>query len=814
MGKLKCGSFAIECTPRAVEPMPNTLINIQVRITNNGTEHIPGSSWRVYLSLEPSDGVGMAYHYDYDPNLQPITPGTWVHAQLMGVLIDNAMAGKTYDVVIIVYNADKTEEYGRGRCDELLKVAGEPPQYGASLTNLRAEPTEYSRGDPINIKYNIANTGTVRTTYNTYVEVSSEGHSYDFGPFLDTVDPGGNVSAGNLIELPPEAPVGIYDIGASVQYPVGTELDSAILTDAFNVRQLFIYGYVTDAMFGQPIYAAVSCDETGQSTLTDENGFYNLDPLASENLSIRASAILGGYIDQTKIVYYDSINPVQLDFQMNITGGEWYVIDDFESYADGQQDPGNWVSVLAQGDAVHEADTEYAGEGNVSIKVGTNTKQAQVMEQLQLQNDKQPRNIRFSWRQSVFYTSGMNGNCNIGFKDSSGNISMFWNSQATLGLNYYASNTDTGVNKVDSTWIMVEFKNIDWISKTYDVWVNGEQKVTNVGFSNTSAIGVKEIEIYVYTADSFNRMVWIDGIYFRDGTESLYAAVLTIGLTDPPNIEYSPGDSALVKFNIQNSGNMMTNYFSYITIKNGAYERLYGPFRDEINPDENAWLNKVISLPSDAPEGSYEIIVSIQFPDGTILAEDSWVDYFTIIGDRPQLSVSPTDLNMSGQIYRSFTISNIGTGILSWSLSFGGSYFSVSNNSGSLSAGESETIQIQKLVGEDVTFNVSISIVGNGQMASVRIHQTGVGWYEVANGVVRSGAPVLGTVAVHSDNRIWIDIPFTRDHYNHTPGASNFRVQYVDTIGDVIVQEFGPTVGDVISFNVLGDSLWTVDEYR
>lgn len=104
------------CTPRIPEPEVGSQIGINTRITNIGNTTIP-VGWRVHLTLSSTTtGEGVSYDWDYDPWLSPITVGGITDVHLINIDITESMGGVSYDVEIIVYNTDKTVEYGRGKC--------------------------------------------------------------------------------------------------------------------------------------------------------------------------------------------------------------------------------------------------------------------------------------------------------------------------------------------------------------------------------------------------------------------------------------------------------------------------------------------------------------------------------------------------------------------------------------------------------------------------------------------------------------------------------------------------------------------------
>lgn len=158
----------------------------------------------------------------------------------------------------------------------------------------------------------------MRATYYTYITIWHSGYELNYGPFRDSIDPGGNASLGKLVAIPVDAPYGWYEVTVSVQYPDGTELDSAVEADAFQVKAppvQYIWGYVTDTFGAGQSGIAVTCDLTGATVFTVGGGYYNLDPWASlMNSPITATDPLGRYAPQTKYVDYDGYTPVRLDF--------------------------------------------------------------------------------------------------------------------------------------------------------------------------------------------------------------------------------------------------------------------------------------------------------------------------------------------------------------------------------------------------------------------------------------------------------------------------------------------------------------------
>jgi len=134
-----------------------------------------------------------------------------------------------------------------------------------------------------------------------------------------------------------------------------------------------------------------------------------------------------------------------------------------------------------------------------------------------------PSYISFYAKTSV--TSGASAYFVIGDDNVNTNrgIIFFAFNGANLAV-YDGTNWLLGAASLANTWYFVEFKNINWVAKTYDFYLNGRLQVAAVAFRSQTTTALTKLHLY----NMDNAQAWYDDIYL--GTPNTPPAV---GVTVP-----------------------------------------------------------------------------------------------------------------------------------------------------------------------------------------------------------------------------------------------------------------------------------------
>jgi len=84
---------------------------------------------------------------------------------------------------------------------------------------------------------------------------------------------------------------------------------------------------------------------------------------------------------------------------------------------------------------------------------------------------------------------------------------------------YDGNNWQLGTASVANTWYFIEFKNIDWVAKTYDFYVNGMLQVADVAFRSQTTTSLTKLHLY----NMDYAQAWYDDIFI--GTPNIPPAV-------------------------------------------------------------------------------------------------------------------------------------------------------------------------------------------------------------------------------------------------------------------------------------------------
>lgn len=99
-------------------------------------------------------------------------------------------------------------------------------------------------------------------------------------------------------------------------------------------------------------------------------------------------------------------------------------------------------------------------------------------------------------------TTAANGYVIVGDANTSSNqgiLFSYFTSSGTYRI-YSGSYGDYSVPATPNTWIFVELRNINFTTKTYDIWINGALGQANFGFRSQTTTSVDRVFLYNYTS--------------------------------------------------------------------------------------------------------------------------------------------------------------------------------------------------------------------------------------------------------------------------------------------------------------------------
>ena len=110
---------------------------------------------------------------------------------------------------------------------------------------------------------------------------------------------------------------GYYDWRMSFNINLGETIPISTVLTQLPTPTKHIWGHVTDT-FASPIaQAIVRCENNGVMTITDTNGYYDLNPqISGTGLKITASDPLDRYVPASSSVDYDGYNPIRQNFSL------------------------------------------------------------------------------------------------------------------------------------------------------------------------------------------------------------------------------------------------------------------------------------------------------------------------------------------------------------------------------------------------------------------------------------------------------------------------------------------------------------------
>lgn len=194
-----------------------------------------------------------------------------------------------------------------------------------------------------------------------------------------------------------------------------------------------------------------------------------------------------------------------------------------------------------------------------------------------------------SWWVKRTSGTGANGYVVIGDANTSSNQGIVFAYFTAAGQYriYSGSFGDYNMTAASNVWYFVELRNINFTTKTYDIWINGSQVATNFGFRSQSSVNVDRIYLYNFSGggaayDNIN----IGGVSLNVATSSTEplcngdangtATAMTSGGTNPYTYSWSNGSTTMTAPNL-NAGSYSVTVTDSLGCQGTATETISEP---------------------------------------------------------------------------------------------------------------------------------------------------------------------------------------------------------------------------------------------
>ena len=299
----------------------------------------------------------------------------------------------------------------------------------------------------------------------------------------------------------------------------------------------------------------------------------------------------------------DLFGNVEANSYMNDTLSSMF----YDSFEDG--DYNNWTT---SGYGL-EVSNLNASEGTHSLELTNYTSISRSIE------ESTPTYFSFQLQQDYYYYTSSRvylGN----YFDNDGICSFY-----KYGNNIYFNNSSNSVAVVDhEEWIQVELKNINYITHTYDVYVNGSLEFSNLSFENTSIDNVTHLQLRKST--SGGSPCYFDEITLGENIDDEFISLNT------DSVNVLPSDSQII----------------YVTLYTSGLES--GTYSYNLNFETNIPTNPVIQYPIELILSGESEISS----DVTCLEFDTVLQYQSLESDTMWIYNTGCDtLNVSSIAYSS-----------------------------------------------------------------------------------------------------------------------------------------------------------------
>jgi len=287
----------------------------------------------------------------------------------------------------------------------------------------------------------------------------------------------------------------------------------------FRVSSYLLSGTVHSLISLGPVVSGATVSIDGKTVTTDASGNFSIPYVASGTHTLTI----------TKLGYYPYINNAY-EITGDTTGRVFVLMPGSLPFNDGFES-GNINSWHDDGGTYsREVTTENPAAGTYCFTQTGGTNSSHFNGISHTLPASRPGYISFYVKAST--TTAASSYFVIGDENTTSNngiIFFRFRDDGTLGVHDGSSFRSGGAYASD-TWYRIEFKNINWTTKTYDFYVNGALKVSAIPFRSQATTSVMELYLYNYN----NSQAWYDNI-------SINSPATAVTLTPAPASPTSVG---------------------------------------------------------------------------------------------------------------------------------------------------------------------------------------------------------------------------------------------------------------------------------